>query len=397
VTFKTDGDMQRTSETYTECKYTDVQPNPLNPRRIFDKFKLDVLEESIRANKILVPLTVYREEKDGKLYILDGERRWKCAARIEAGEVSLVLSSWPSGLKIPSELEDTLVYDRSTRVLTHRTPIDGGERDLLRSLSPSKTWRAVVDSLYSLSKTRPPKQVVVPVNIVAPPTPAANMLYMFHVHNLREQWELMPTALSLEILMRELKVEDDAKLAELTKLSLPNVRRCKTLLRFDKKYQSMMLDPDPEKRLKANLFIEMAPVLDFYQELGSRVAGGRNRNELTDLFIQRYRSGLIPSVIHFRRVLEARDMLEGTDRWDEVKEAAASLVRDPKAKIRALFEPLTAEDKVVQDATGLCKDFLSRLKTFKIRHATRARGLKVVLKSVRQEIDNLLDSLEGGG
>jgi hypothetical protein len=52
------------NKTYGEYRYTDVHPNPLNPRRIFDKYKLDVLEESIRANRILVPLTVYRSKKD---------------------------------------------------------------------------------------------------------------------------------------------------------------------------------------------------------------------------------------------------------------------------------------------------------------------------------------------
>jgi ParB-like chromosome segregation protein Spo0J len=47
---------QIATKTYTECTYNEIEPNPLNPRRIFDKSKLDVLEESIRDKKILVPL-----------------------------------------------------------------------------------------------------------------------------------------------------------------------------------------------------------------------------------------------------------------------------------------------------------------------------------------------------
>src|SRR5205823_8724683 len=122
-----------------------------------------------------------------------------------------------------------------------------------------------IDALRRLSKKRPPERVRIPVNIVDPPSPAANMLYMFHVHNLREQWELMPTALSLRILMDELNVTDDAKLAELTELSESNVKRCKILLSFPTRYQQMMLEPDPRRRLKANLFIEMHPVLHLYE------------------------------------------------------------------------------------------------------------------------------------
>src|SRR2546422_5692341 len=37
--------------------------------------------------------------------------------------------------------------------------------------------------------------IKLPANIVDPPTKVAGLLYMFSIHNLREQWELMPTAL----------------------------------------------------------------------------------------------------------------------------------------------------------------------------------------------------------
>jgi hypothetical protein len=50
---------EASAKTYGEYRYLDLYLNPPNPRRIFDKYKLDVLEESIRANRILVPLTVY--------------------------------------------------------------------------------------------------------------------------------------------------------------------------------------------------------------------------------------------------------------------------------------------------------------------------------------------------
>ncbi len=384
-----------TNDTYTECRYSDLAPNPLNPRRIFDKLKLDVLEESIRANKILVPLTVYRDRKDGGLYILDGERRWRCAERIEKGEVSVTLHGKPNDLRIPPDLEDLLSYEASTSVLTHRVPVDSKAHERLTNLSSSRAWATAINKLYALSRERPPKPVVVPVNIVDPPSPAANLLYMFHVHNLREQWELMPTALSLEILMKELGADDDAKLAELTNLSEPNVKRCKILLSFPKRYQSMMLEPDPKKRLKANLFIEMHPVLDLYEKFGQRVSRGKTRDELTDLFIQKYRDGLIPSVIHFRKILEANSHLEDAGRVDEVKSAAARFVSDPNSKIKSLFDPLVAEEKEAQSAVQLCKEFVVKLRKLKVQHTTKRRTLIAALESVKQEVTRLLDSLAG--
>lgn len=382
-------------KTYTEVSYKEIEPNPLNPRRIFDKLRLDVLEESIRANKILVPLTAYRDSHTRQLYILDGERRWRCAVRIETGEVSVELRSLPRGVEIPSDFRDLLVYDKKTKVLFHRAPIDDERRVELLGLSDSNEWRTAVDELRRLSKKRPPQRVRIPVNIVDPPTPAANMLYMFHVHNLREQWDLMPTALSLRILMDELKVTDDVKLAELTELSEPNVKRCKILLSFSTKYQEMMLEPDPRKRLKANLFIEMYPVLNLYEELSARARQRKTRNQLTDFFIEKYRKGLIPSVIHFRKILQARELLRGTSRWRQVVVAATKLIADPESKIKSLFDPLIAEEKQVDDATALCRDFVATLRDLKVEHSTRRSSLVTALNQVKKEVEKLLESLSG--
>jgi ParB/RepB/Spo0J family partition protein len=86
----------------------------------------------------------------------------------------------------------------------------------------------------------------VPANEVAEPSVVQNIVTMFQIHKLREDWELMPTALTLDVLMGAMKERRDDKLAELTGLDRAVVARCKKLLSFSKKYQDMMLDPDPE-------------------------------------------------------------------------------------------------------------------------------------------------------
>lgn len=100
----------------------------------------------------------------------------------------------------------------------------------------------------------------VPVNQVAEPSLVQNIVTMFQIHKLREDWELMPTALKLELLMRELSEKSEKKLAVLTGLDQAVVSRCKKLLSYPKKYQDLMLDPDPNKRVKADFFIELYPV-----------------------------------------------------------------------------------------------------------------------------------------
>lgn len=101
----------------------------------------------------------------------------------------------------------------------------------------------------------------IPVNEVAEPSLVQNIVTMFQIHKLREDWELMPTALKLEVLMNKLKENNEKKLASLTGLDQAVVVRCKKLLSYPKRYQDLMLDPDPAKRVKADFFIELHPIV----------------------------------------------------------------------------------------------------------------------------------------
>jgi ParB family transcriptional regulator, chromosome partitioning protein len=102
----------------------------------------------------------------------------------------------------------------------------------------------------------------VPVNQVAEPTLVQNIVTMFQIHKFREDWELMPTALKLEVLMKALNEKSEKKLAELCGLDQAVVVRCKKLLSYPRKYQDLMLDPDPEKRVKADFFIELYVIIN---------------------------------------------------------------------------------------------------------------------------------------
>jgi hypothetical protein len=101
----------------------------------------------------------------------------------------------------------------------------------------------------------------VPVNQVAEPTLVQNIVTMFQIHKLRADWELMPTALKVELLMNEIGDRNNGRLAELTGLDEAMIVRSKKLISYDKQFQDMMLDPNPDKRIKSDFFIELYPVI----------------------------------------------------------------------------------------------------------------------------------------
>src|SRR5216683_7430876 len=130
------------------------------------------------------------------------------------------------------------VYEAPTG---HRPPT---EKYIL--LDGERRWRSVIEL----------KRDSIPANVVQEPDDTRNILTMFHIHNLREGWQLMPTALKLKTLMDLLGETNERKLSELTKLSISQIRRCKILLTYPRRYQNLMLAP-PSERMKADFFIEL--------------------------------------------------------------------------------------------------------------------------------------------
>lgn len=75
----------------------DLRANPENPRLIFRADELHLLQDSIKNQGILVPLTVYRERPG--FVILDGERRWRCALKLGLDQVPAIVQPKPDPLQ----------------------------------------------------------------------------------------------------------------------------------------------------------------------------------------------------------------------------------------------------------------------------------------------------------
>ena len=113
-----------------------------------------------------------------------------------------------------------------------------------------------------------------------------------------------------------------------------------------------------------------------------------------------YHEGKIPSVIHFRRILEANDYLTEDGNVDEAKEerfhsALRTLATSEKHSIRKLFDPLTAEDQSIASAQKLCIDFLEEIRALKVEHVLKRAPLRKALLSVQKHVSELLTKLEG--
>jgi ParB family chromosome partitioning protein len=80
------------SNGYTRVAIEMIEPNPLQPRTVFQQDRLEELAQSIRANGIIQPLIVRRS---GERYeLVAGERRWRASKLAGLSEVPVVVQDF---------------------------------------------------------------------------------------------------------------------------------------------------------------------------------------------------------------------------------------------------------------------------------------------------------------
>lgn len=210
-----------------------ILPNPENPRIIFRQEEMDNLMASISRYGIQVPLTVYIDQ--GQYYLLDGERRWRCAKKLNLRNVPAIIQEKPSTLE--------------------------------------------------------------------------NLLLMYNIHALREQWDYYTIASKLEKIIDLFEEENgirptEAELSEKTGLTRGAIRRCQLIIDLPEKYKEMLLKelnlPKSKQKITEDFLIEMErslkTVVRRVPEFESQLDNIRN------VLITKYRQNIIEAVTDFRQL-----------------------------------------------------------------------------------------------
>lgn len=217
--------------TLREISVDLIDRNPDNPRLYFRPQELETLQTSISDLGIQVPINVFR--KEDRYILIDGERRWRCAVKLNFK-------------KVPA-----LVQDEPTRL--------------------------------------------------------TNVLLMFNIHALREQWDLLTIAVKLPEVISLLEKELDrhpaeAEIARKTGLNRSVIRRCKLLIDLPMMYREELLDelrrPKSQQKLTEDFFIEMERALKTVER--SMPTAIPEKNEVRDVLIAKYRDGTIKDLVDLR-------------------------------------------------------------------------------------------------
>ena len=224
---------QRSPVKLRQIPPTKIDTNPENPRLIFRQEEMESLLVSINTYGIQVPLTVYMEGQGYRL--IDGERRWRCAHKLNLQ--------------------------------------------------------------------------VVPALVQEKPTELENLLLMYNIHALREQWDYYTIASKLQrvidLFTREHgSAPNELQLSEETGLTRGQIRRCRLLLDLPDRFKEMLLKeldlPKSHQKLSEDLFIEMERSL---KTVTKRLPEYKDRlDEIRDTLVKKFRKGTIKAVTDFRQL-----------------------------------------------------------------------------------------------
>jgi ParB/RepB/Spo0J family partition protein len=236
-----------------------IDRNPDNPRILFRPKELDWLLSSISQHGVQVPISVYKNK--GRYVLIDGERRWRCA------------------LKLNNKTIPALIQDR--------------------------------------------------------PDDLTNLLLMFNIHSLREQWDLLTISMKLpkviELLRRKKGTgPTERDISAQTGLLRSTIRRCKLLIELPDEYKNQILDelkkPKPQQKLTEDFFIEMERALKTVERAMPDVVG--NKNRVRRVLIRKFRDKTIINRVDFRDLAK----IARAERVDADPERAAKA-------LRRVFEP----------------------------------------------------------
>jgi ParB family chromosome partitioning protein len=231
----------------------------------------------------------------------------------------------------------------------------------------------------------------VPAIVVERPSDTQNILTMFHIHNVREGWQLMPTALKLKVLMDELEETNERKLYELTQLSVSQIRRCKILLSYPKRFQNMMLAP-PSERMKADFFVELdrirRPALEDKFEPWIEHGDGKS----IEVSLQKYQSKAIVAVTDFRQLAEIYRAANERGKQRRLASEFNKFLDRPEMTIEEIDIPGATFAKEAKEIHRSAKRLVAQLEATEIEVIASDAGLVRTLSRLRKLLHEKLEA-----
>lgn len=198
----------------------------------------------------------------------------------------------------------------------------------------------------------------IPAIIQPKPTELDNLLLMFNIHSLREQWDVFTIANKLTRVINLLEQKlgrppREAELSEETGLSRGILRRCKLILDLPDRFKQIILTeiakPKSEQKFSEDFFLEMEQSL---KTVAKNFPGTvQDIDSVRDVLIDKYRENIINNITDFRKLTKIATSFKNVDfSIESIEEALGEIFTNNKISIdhvyRNTVESLYGERKL---------------------------------------------------
>lgn len=238
----------------------------------------------------------------------------------------------------------------------------------------------------------------IPAIIQEKPSELENLLLMFNIHGLREQWDIYTIANKIE---RVIKLIHNKKKSEPTEDEISSetgmtrgiIRRCKLIIALPQRFKDL-IKLELEKPKREQLFSE-----DFFLEMEQSIrAVERNYptiikdiDYVRDVLIKKYLNKTINNVTDFRKLTKIATANKNLNfSISKTENAIRTIFTDNKIGIIEMYKNTVEnlyDDKFISNNAF---NFLSKLESLS-KESYLDKDLKDALLKIREQINNLLN------
>lgn len=237
----------------------------------------------------------------------------------------------------------------------------------------------------------------IPAIIQEKPSQLDNLLLMFNIHGLREQWDIFTIAMKIErvvqLLTEELGIEpSETQLSEETGMTRGVIRRCKMIIALPERFKEM-LRKELEKPKKEQTFSE-----DFFLEMETSLKTVNNNfpesikdiDNVRDILIEKYLSKIINNVTDFRKLTKIATAPKKLNISSTlVKSALNKIFSSNNVSIESVYRETVESlytDRVIANNAN---NFLLKLELLS-KQDLKDIDLRNALIKIKEQIENLI-------
>jgi ParB family transcriptional regulator, chromosome partitioning protein len=234
----------------------------------------------------------------------------------------------------------------------------------------------------------------VPVQVIPPPDPVENLVQMFNIHSVREEWSLVAIALALQQLMQMTGEDRESRLADMTGLTRSTVRRAKRLLSLPQKELELIQAEAPldrnEQVHRVDLYLEIERAESVLRRSIPEIEDLFSRPKIIRQFARKREEGDLQNVTDFRAVGKLAEAAKNelVDR-QQVVSAVTNLIEDVNLNPPDVYERVAALAVQQQELARRAELLGESLGSIEVKDQLSS-NLERQLLSLRRQIDKLL-------